>query len=177
MPLDQTIRKWCEKPTIEFNERCGEFSFLSNSSQEILFDFPETCVGGEFTIGPARVSSIEHVLYAFKALIAGHKMKSERVLEAYKSETCVGITGRRNMKMSEEQLERFNSLSEEIVFQAVRAKFADPENLERLKEETHGFELVEKLRINPDDKWGVKKDGMGRNLLGQMLMIVRDDEL
>ena len=80
------------------------------------------------------------------------------------------------MKMSEEQLERFNSLSEEIVFHTVRANFADPENLERLKEETRGFELVEKLRINPDDKWGVKKDGMGRNLLGQMLMIVRDEQ-
>ena len=58
------------------------------------------------------------------------------------------------------------------MIRAVRAKFEEPD-LRQLLISTHPMVLVQ---IKPDDsKWGSGKDGGGDNLLGRILMQIRDE--
>jgi ribA/ribD-fused uncharacterized protein len=171
--LDLTIKTWVPgEGVLAFCKAAGKNAFLSNMSEELPFRFPETTIGG-VTIGPLEdVSTVEHVFQAFKAALAGYEKKKDKILTSAKPESCKAATSRRAMAMGEDQLRRWNALSPEVMLAVVRAKFADPANAARLRE-TGAATLVEQLQRFADDKWGVNRKGVGRNLLGQILMHVR----
>jgi ribA/ribD-fused uncharacterized protein len=149
---------------------------LSNMSDAAgPFAFPETTIDGA-TLGPlAQVPTSEHVFQTFKALIAGRVDRAERVLAAAHPTQCKVLTSRRSMgRMDAETLARWERLSPVVMLAVARAKFANPAAAEALRS-TGTATLVERLPRFGDTKWGVNSKGIGANLMGQILMRIRDD--
>ena len=59
------------------------------------------------------------------------------------------------------------------MFEAVRAKFTQHEELRKILLATGDAEIVEHTR--KDNYWGDGGDGSGRNMLGKTLMLVREE--
>lgn len=69
-------------------------------------------------------------------------------------------------------LENFDNIRLQVMRTAVYAKFNQNPQLKKLLIETHSKKLVE---ASPrDDFWGIGKNGDGKNMLGKILMEVRD---
>jgi N-glycosidase YbiA len=67
----------------------------------------------------------------------------------------------------------WESVKDEIMFEAVRAKFTQHEELRKILLATGDAEIVEHTR--KDNYWGDGGDGSGRNMLGKTLMLVREE--
>src|SRR5215510_2687966 len=67
----------------------------------------------------------------------------------------------------------WESVKDEIMLEAVRAKFTQNEDLRRILLATGDAEIIE--RASNDSYWGDGGDGSGRNMLGKTLMLVREE--
>ncbi|QSQ11580.1 NADAR family protein [Myxococcus landrumensis] len=67
----------------------------------------------------------------------------------------------------------WDSVKVSIMREAVRAKFSQHEDLTRLLLETGDAKLVE--HTDQDDYWGDGGDGSGKNMLGRILMEIRQE--
>lgn len=67
----------------------------------------------------------------------------------------------------------WESVKDEIMFEAVRAKFAQYEELRKILLATGDAEIIE--HTSKDNYWGDGGDGSGRNMLGKTLMLVREE--
>jgi ribA/ribD-fused uncharacterized protein len=67
----------------------------------------------------------------------------------------------------------WESVKDEVMFEAVRAKFTQHEDLKAILLGTGGALLVE--HTAHDRYWGDGGDGSGKNRLGQILMQVREE--
>jgi ribA/ribD-fused uncharacterized protein len=67
----------------------------------------------------------------------------------------------------------WESVKDEIMFEAVRAKFTQHEELRKILLATGDAEIIE--HTGKDSYWGDGGDGGGRNMLGKTLMLVRDE--
>jgi hypothetical protein len=67
----------------------------------------------------------------------------------------------------------WEAVKDEIMLRAVRAKFAAHPALKELLLSTGQAEIVEKT--NKDHYWGCGADGTGKNMLGKILMQVREE--
>lgn len=66
----------------------------------------------------------------------------------------------------------WDDVKDDVMRQAVQAKFTQHPELARLLLETGDAELAEDSPV--DDYWGLGKDGNGKNKLGKILMEVRE---
>jgi ribA/ribD-fused uncharacterized protein len=151
-------------------------SCLSNMSTDYPFLLPLTTIDG-VTIGPIHVRSSEHVFQAFKSALAGHRHLSDKMLSSSQPQTplaCKRMTNRKSMVMSGDQLARWEMLCIDVMFVAVTAKFRGNEDAAAHLRSTGTSRLVEQLKFFRDKKWGVDGKGVGQNLMGQILMQVRD---
>ncbi|WP_044278331.1 NADAR family protein [Myxococcus stipitatus] len=67
----------------------------------------------------------------------------------------------------------WDSIKVSVMREAVRAKFSQHEDLTRLLLETGDAKLVE--HTDQDDYWGDGGDGSGKNMLGRILMEIRQE--
>jgi N-glycosidase YbiA len=67
----------------------------------------------------------------------------------------------------------WESVKEQVMLEAVRAKFTQHADLKQILLETGDAQLVE--HTENDSYWGDGGDGSGKNRLGQILMKVRDE--
>jgi N-glycosidase YbiA len=67
----------------------------------------------------------------------------------------------------------WESVKDEIMFEAVRAKFTQHEKLRKILLATGDAEIIE--HTSKDSYWGDGGDGSGRNMLGKTLMLVREE--
>jgi len=67
----------------------------------------------------------------------------------------------------------WESVKDEIMFEAVLAKFTQHEDLRKMLLATGGAEIIE--HTSKDSYWGDGGDGSGRNMLGKTLMLVREE--
>ena len=67
----------------------------------------------------------------------------------------------------------WEDIKDDIMYNAVYAKFSQNESLKKLLLETEPRKLYESTKN--DGYWGIGKDGEGKNKLGQILMKVRLD--
>lgn len=67
----------------------------------------------------------------------------------------------------------WESIKVSVMREAVRAKFTQHEDLARLLLETGDAKLVE--HTDQDDYWGDGGDGSGKNMLGRILMEIRQE--
>ena len=65
-------------------------------------------------------------------------------------------------------------LKDGVMLTALREKFGQNADLAEMLLLTDGFELIEFAPWG-DTYWGVDKNKVGRNMLGKLLMIVRDE--
>ena len=160
----------------------GRGGALCNKNRSCgAFAFPATTIGG-VTLGPLDAApSVEHVFQAFKAALAGHAHLAGQVLSAAHPKTCKAMTARKNMPMDGEAMARWRRLSPSVMLAAVRAKFAPSaaspaaSGASAALKATGDKTLVERRLHSPDGVWGVKRNGKGANLMGQILMRVRDE--
>jgi ribA/ribD-fused uncharacterized protein len=67
----------------------------------------------------------------------------------------------------------WEDIKDDIMYNAVFAKFSQNDSLKKLLLDTEPRKLYESTKNDP--YWGIGKDGTGRNKLGQILMKVRVD--
>src|SRR5262245_40104469 len=67
----------------------------------------------------------------------------------------------------------WESVKDEIMLEAVRAKFTHSEELRKILLATGDAEIIE--HTSNDGYWGDGGDGSGRNMLGKTLMFVREE--
>ena len=67
----------------------------------------------------------------------------------------------------------WEEIKDDIIYNAVFAKFSQNESLKKILLDTEPRKLYESTRN--DTYWGIGKDGTGKNKLGQILMKVRVD--
>lgn len=67
----------------------------------------------------------------------------------------------------------WDNIKDNIMYEAVKAKFTQHEELKKLLLSTHEATIVE--HTENDDYWGDGKDGKGKNKLGKILMKLREE--
>ena len=108
----------------------------------------------------------EHYFQAQKFVGTEHEEEIRRV----KSPMIAARMGRDRKRPLRHDWE---SVKDEIMFEAVRAKFTQYEELRKILLATGDAEIVEHTR--KDNYWGDRGDGSGRNMLGKTLMLVREE--
>ena len=69
--------------------------------------------------------------------------------------------------------EDWEEVKDEVMYKAITAKFTQHENLKKILLDTDDAILVE--HTVKDRYWGDGGDGSGKNMLGKLLMVLRDD--
>lgn len=67
----------------------------------------------------------------------------------------------------------WESIKEQVMYEALHAKFSQSKNLRELLLNTHKLKLVENSPF--DSYWGIGKNQLGMNRLGVLLMRLRDE--
>jgi len=108
----------------------------------------------------------EHYFQAQKFVGTAHEEEIRRV----KSPMIAARMGRDRKRPLRHDWE---SVKDEIMFEAVRAKFTQHEELRKILLATEDAEIIE--HTGKDSYWGDGGDGSGRNMLGKTLMLVREE--
>jgi N-glycosidase YbiA len=108
----------------------------------------------------------EHYFQAQKFVGTAHEEEIRRV----KSPMIAARMGRDRKRPLRHDWE---SVKDEIMFEAVRAKFTQHEELRKILSATGDAEIIE--HTGKDSYWGDGGDGSGRNMLGKTLMLVREE--
>ena len=107
----------------------------------------------------------EHYFQAQKFVGTAHEEEIRRV----KSPMIAARMGRDRKRPLRHDWE---SVKDEIMFEAVRAKFTQHEELRKILLATGDAEIIE--HTGKDSYWGDGGDGSGENMLGKTLMLVRE---
>jgi ribA/ribD-fused uncharacterized protein len=139
---------------IRFLHPTGEYGFLSNA-------FP--C---NFKLKDLVWSSVEHYYHAQKFLKFAEQeavRNAPTVKEAIERGTTVGRSFRLDWTRH-----RLGAMRE-----AIRAKFAQSEDLKAKLLATGDVELIRDSKL--DDYWGAGAENLGENMIGKILMEVREE--
>ena len=101
------------------------------------------------------------------------KFKDEAYQEQIRSTKSPMIAARLGRSRKQPIRPDWDRVKVSVMEEAVRAKFAQHEDLRRLLLETGDAEIVE--HTERDSTWGDGGDGSGQNLLGKILMRVRKE--
>ena len=140
--------------TINFYSTKGEYGCFSNFSRHSVK------IGGE--IWPTT----EHYFQAMK--FAGTRHESE-VRKASSAREAADMGRDRNRPLRPD----WEEVKDDIMREAVRAKFTQHEQLKKILLATGDAILVEHT-VN-DSYWGDGGDGTGKNMLGKILVEIRDE--
>jgi ribA/ribD-fused uncharacterized protein len=142
------------RPVIRFYSTTGEHGCFSNFSRHAVF------------LKGKRWPTSEHFFQAQK--FSG--TKHEEAVRLCKTPRAAADMGRsRKLPLRRD----WESVKDQVMLEAVRAKFSQHDDLRALLLGTGDAVLVE--RAANDSYWGDGGDGSGRNRLGQILMSVRDE--
>lgn len=67
-----------------------------------------------------------------------------------------------------------NGVRDQVMWEVLEAKFSRNQEFRRLLDETKGAYLLEHNQASRDNYWSDNHDGSGKNMLGKMLMALRD---
>jgi ribA/ribD-fused uncharacterized protein len=139
--------------TINFYSTSGEYGAFSNFARYPIF------------LGGKRWRTSEHYFQAQK--YAGTPREEEIRLARTPSQAAeLGRSRKHPLRRD------WESVKDDVMRQAVRAKFTQHAELRRLLLSTGDAVLVE--HTERDAYWGDGGDGSGRNMLGRILMELRD---
>ncbi len=175
--LNSSRISWARDDAAAFHAAHKTLFALSNMHVH-EFEHPDIVIAEDGTervlvcAGTAR--SVENVFQAAKASFVGKAAKSAKIYGCPSPKRCKSMAGKINMPMSFAELRQWERESKDVMVQIVSAKFKVPELAETLLS-TGELILVHKPPRSTDRKWGVCANWFGRNLLGQMLMTVRND--
>lgn len=141
---------------INFYRTGDEYGFFSNFSAH-----PITLKGKTWP-------TTEHYFQAQKFAGTEHE-------EEIRKANAPNIAARMGRSRSRPLRKDWESVKDDIMREAVRAKFTQHEDLRRQLLETGDATLVE--HTERDSYWGDGGDGSGKNMLGRILMEVRADFL
>lgn len=130
----------------------GKYEFLSNMYPIILE------VDGEL------YPSAEHAFQAMKSLDKNERISISVCRSAKEAKQAGRLVDLRP---------DWEDVKVDMMYKVLKAKFSDPELAQKLRD-TEGNTLVE-YNTWGDDFWGVNTKGQGRNMLGQLLMKVREE--
>ena len=105
--------------------------------------------------------TVEHYFQAQK--FPGHR-QADRIRESRSPMEAKRLGGDRNLPLRAD----WNSVKDDIMRKAVRAKFGAHDNIRAVLLRTGDNRLVENARNDP--YWGIGEDGTGKNMLGRILM-------
>jgi len=140
--------------TINFYSTSGEYGCFSNFSRHTVF------------LRGKRWPTSEHFFQAMKFEGTEHE---EQVRMAKKPSEAAAMGRDRKRPLRRD----WESVKDQIMLKAVRAKFTQHEDLKATLLATVDAKLVE--HTENDNYWGDGGDGSGKNRLGQILMKVRDE--
>jgi ribA/ribD-fused uncharacterized protein len=139
---------------INFYSTTGEYGAFSNFSRHAVF------------LKGKRWPTSEHYFQAQKFAGTEHE---EAVRRCKKPSEAASLGRSRKLPLRRD----WESVKDQIMFDVVRAKFTQHEELKELLLSTGDAKLVE--HTANDSYWGDGGDGSGRNVLGQILMRVREE--
>lgn len=142
------------KTVIEFYSTTGEYGCFSNFSKHSIF------------LKGKRWPTSEHYFQAQKFADTEH----EEVVRRCKTAREAANMGRDRKRPLRRDWE---SVKEQVMLEALRAKFTQHEDLQAILLGTGEVLLVE--HTEKDSYWGDGGDGSGKNRLGQLLMRVREE--
>lgn len=143
-----------EKKVINFYLTNGEYGCFSNFSRHPLF------------LKDKVWKTSEHYFQAQK--FAGTKHEEElRLAHSPMEVATMGRDRKRPLRKD------WDKTKDDIMREALRAKFTQNEELKKILIETGGAELVE--HTANDNYWGDGGDGSGKNMLGKLLMELREE--
>ena len=141
---------------INFYSTTGEYGCFSNFSRHAI------------TLKGKRWPTSEHYFQAQKFAGTEHE---EEVRQCKTAREAANKGRSRKLPLRRD----WESVKDEIMREAVRAKFTQHDNLKAILLGTGDAKLVE--HTTNDSYWGDGGDGSGKNRLGQILMQVRDELL
>lgn len=143
-------------PVIQFYSTTGEYGCFSNFSRHAIF------------LKGKRWPTSEHYFQAQKFAGTEH----EESVRIAKTPSIAASLGRsRSLPLRRD----WEKVKEQVMLDAVRAKFQQHEELRAILLSTGDAILVE--HTTKDSYWGDGGDGSGRNRLGHILMMVRAELL
>jgi ribA/ribD-fused uncharacterized protein len=139
---------------INFYSTTGEYGCFSNFSRHPVF------------LAGKRWPTSEHYFQAMKFKGTPH----EEQVRMSKTPSLAANMGRsRKLPLRRD----WESVKDQVMLEAVRAKFTQHEDLKAILLATGDAKLVE--HTTNDSYWGDGGDGSGKNRLGQILMRVREE--
>ena len=139
---------------INFYSTTGDYGCFSNFSRHSIF------------LKGKRWPTSEHYFQAQKFVDTEH----EEAVRMCKTPSLAADMGRsRKLPLRRD----WESVKDQIMLEAVRAKFTQHDDLKAILLSTGDAKLVE--HTERDSYWGDGGDGSGKNRLGQILMEVRDE--
>lgn len=154
-----------EDKNIEKLSSENKIFFLSKSKQFFQFsNFYEK----EFTINDVTYRTIEHYFQSAK-FISDDFEYGQKIINAKTPGKAKGL-GRGNSKSLKKD---WNESRVDIMYEGLKAKFTQNKDLMQLLLSTEDKELIEN---NPSDSfWGIGKNQQGKNMLGKLLMKLREE--
>lgn len=141
-------------PVINFYSTTGEHGCFSNFSRHSVF------------LKGKRWPTSEHYFQAQKFAGTEHE---EAVRRCKRPADAANMGRSRKLPLRRD----WESVKDRVMLEAVRAKFAQHDDLKAVLLATGDAKLVE--HTENDSYWGDGGDGSGKNRLGQLLMRVRDE--
>ncbi len=142
------------KNEILFYSTRGEYGALSNFSRH------------GFTLDDVYWKTSEHYFQAKKFEGTEHE---QIVREASSPKEAARLGRQRSRPLRDD----WEDVKEDVMFRACMAKFSQHDELRDLLVGTDDAMLIE--NAPGDYYWGIGKDGSGKNRLGHILMLVRDE--
>jgi hypothetical protein len=102
-----------------------------------------------------------------------HKFNDEEYREKIRTTSSAMIAARLGRSRKVPIREEWEEVKDEVMFRAVLAKFNAHQDLTELLLSTGEEEIIEKT--TKDYYWGCGTEGTGKNMLGKILMRVRDE--
>ena len=140
--------------TINFYRTTDDYGEFSNFSHHRIW------------LDGAHWPTSEHFFQAQKFHDAAYR---ERIRRAHSPMDAANLGRDRKQKLRSD----WESVKVEVMRKALRAKFTQHDELRQLLLDTGDAKLVE--HTGNDSYWGDGGDGRGRNMLGQLLMQVREE--
>ena len=140
--------------TINFYSTSGEFGCFSNFSRHSIF------------LKGKRWPTTEHYFQAQKFQGTEHE-EAVRLCKTARDAANMGRSRKLPLRRD------WEGVKDQVMLEAVRAKFTQHDDLKAILLGTGDAKLVE--HTANDSYWGDGGDGSGKNRLGQLLMQVRDE--
>lgn len=151
---ENSVQELTMNKTISFYRASGKFGCFSNFSRHSVFIYDKTW------------PTTEHFFQAQKFAGTEHE-------EEIRNAATPGLAATMGRDRSRPLRKDWEQVKDDIMATALFVKFTQHEDLKKTLLETDGYELVE--HTENDSYWGDGGDGSGKNMLGKLLMELREE--